>query len=253
MLDGMEAVRVRARNNRDHRMDASMTNDDIATGLVGGIDLKERQDSLVGKIAGEIASVITDGTLKPGADLNSVELAARFGTSRTPVREALMLLEKEGLVEIPPRRRPRVARISMSEVEELYHIRSVLNGYMIALFVGNADGELLAGMDRLHRTLEDRAFQDTELFQKDRRSLHNFWLDNCGNASLRTLLSTYKMRMSVGRLAHISTEDVARSLSDHARLVLACHERDAKLAEALMQSMTLAGLATIRRHRPREN
>ena len=44
----------------------------------------------------------------PGADLNSVELATRFGTSRTPVREALMLLEKEGLVEIPPRRRPRV-------------------------------------------------------------------------------------------------------------------------------------------------
>ena len=74
-------------------MSVSAVDDEIVTGLVGGIDLKERQDSLVCRIAGEIAGFITDGTLEPCAYLNSVELASRFGTSLTPVREAMMVLE----------------------------------------------------------------------------------------------------------------------------------------------------------------
>src|SRR4051812_28729118 len=85
------------------RMDAANDlHDSLAEELLGSLDLKERSDSLVGRIANEIARAISDGSLEPGADLTSVELATRFGTSRTPVREALMLLEKEGLVEIPP-------------------------------------------------------------------------------------------------------------------------------------------------------
>ena len=119
----------------------------------GELDLEERQDSLVGRIAGEVARAISEGELQPGADLNSVELASRFGTSRTPVREALMLLEKEGLVEIPPRRRPRVAQISLAEVEELYEIRSALNGLMMRQFVRNASDEELQGAVEIYRTM----------------------------------------------------------------------------------------------------
>src|SRR3954451_19955448 len=108
------------------------------------IRFDERGDSLVAKIATEIAGRIVDGSLPPGADLNSVDLAARFGTSRTPVREALMLLEKEGLVEIPPRRRPRVVRFSLRDIEEIYEVRSALNGLMMELFVANADEDDVA-------------------------------------------------------------------------------------------------------------
>src|SRR5688572_24453802 len=102
------------------------------------IDFEDRRDSLVGKIAAEIGQEIAEGRLAPGAELNSVDLAARFGSSRTPVREALMLLEKEGLVEIPPRRRPRVARIDPNEIEDLYAIREALNELMIRNFIDHA-------------------------------------------------------------------------------------------------------------------
>lgn len=228
---------------------ANDLHESLAEELVGELDLKERSDSLVGRIANDIARAISDGSLKAGDDLNSVELATRFGTSRTPVREALMLLEKEGLVEIPPRRRPRVAHISLDEIEELYQIRAVLNGMMITLFVRNATEDELREMVALHDKVKQSAHTNPDAFQEDRRRLHNYWLDHCGNRSLRDLLSTYKMRMSVGRLVNYEPEDVERSLVDHARLVMACFDHDERLAGALLKSMTLSGLAAIKRQR----
>ncbi len=67
----------------------------------------ERHDrpSLVSRIACGIGAEIIEQTRLPGDDLNSVELSRHYRTSRTPIREALMLLEKEGLVDVPPRRR----------------------------------------------------------------------------------------------------------------------------------------------------
>src|SRR5690606_15197483 len=84
-------------------------------------------------------------------------------------------------------------------------------------------------------------------FYEARRALHGFWAANCGNDSLRSLLGTWKMRLSVGRLVGHSSEDVERSLLDHERLVIACREGDEPLAVALMKSMTMFGLETIRR------
>ena len=221
---------------------------DLADAAPAELDLKERSESLVGRIANEIAREISDGTLPPGADLNSVELAARFGTSRTPVREALMLLEKEGLVEVPPRRRPRVVQISLDEIDELYEIRAVLNGLMVSLFVRNADEEQMKRLVELHEEMQryGRTGQ-FGLFYETRRTLHNFLTGSCGNNSLRDLLSTWKMRMSVGRLVGQRSEDVERSLLDHERLILACVERDEGLAVSLMKAMTWFGLRAIKR------
>jgi DNA-binding GntR family transcriptional regulator len=214
-----------------------------------GLDLKERSDSLVGRIAADIARDISEGRLAPGADLNSVELAARFGTSRTPVREALMLLETEGLVEIPPRRRPRVAQISLAEVEELYGIRAALNGLMIELFVRNAGEAEMDRMVDLHRAMKVHALAGRlAAYEETKRELHNHWLSSCGNASLHVLLRTWKMRMSVARLVGARGEELDRALLDHDRIVVACLDRDIALASALIKSMTLFGLEAIKRH-----
>lgn len=213
------------------------------------LDLKERSDSLVGRIAAEIASDISEGRLTPGADLNSVELAARFGTSRTPVREALMLLETEGLVEIPPRRRPRVAHISLEEIEELYGIRAALNVLMIELYVRNAGPAEMDRMVVLHAVMKELALAGRLAdYEEAKRELHHHWLRNCGNASLHELLRTWKMRMSVARLVGERREDIDRALLDHDRIVVACLDRDVALASALIRSMTLFGLEAIKRH-----
>src|ERR1700710_3108269 len=82
--------------------------------------------SPVSEIACEIGAEIIEGLLLPDDDLNSVELSTRYKTSRTPIREALMLLEKERLVDIPPRRRPRVANPDITEIRDIYKTRAAL-------------------------------------------------------------------------------------------------------------------------------
>jgi DNA-binding GntR family transcriptional regulator len=86
--------------------------------------LSERREPLVVRVATWVALGIIEGRLRPGSDLNSVDLSERFRTSRTPVREALMLLEQEGLVEIRARRRPRVAEFTLTKIREIYEVGS---------------------------------------------------------------------------------------------------------------------------------
>jgi DNA-binding GntR family transcriptional regulator len=80
-------------------------------------------------IARVIRAAILDGSFEPGRLLREEELAAWLGISRTPVREALLILESEGLVESIRNRSTHVARFDPAGLEEVYSIRAVLEGY----------------------------------------------------------------------------------------------------------------------------
>jgi DNA-binding GntR family transcriptional regulator len=75
-----------------------------------------------------IRSAILDGRLAPDQPLPEVELAKQLGTSRTPIREALLLLEREGLVEAQPNRGATVKRYRPEDIKEIYDLRAVLEG-----------------------------------------------------------------------------------------------------------------------------
>src|SRR2546427_12914459 len=87
------------------------------------LENSDRTNPRVSSIAQQIGCSIIEGRLQPGDDLNPVDLSKQFQTSRTPVKEALLLLEKEGLVTIPPYRRPFVTRVSLEEAREIYQVR----------------------------------------------------------------------------------------------------------------------------------
>src|SRR6202521_3251120 len=90
------------------------------------LENSDRTNPRVSSIAQQIGCSIIEGRLQPGGDLNTVDLWKQFQTSRTPIKEALLLLEKEGLVTIPPYRRPYVARVSLEEIREIYQVRTNL-------------------------------------------------------------------------------------------------------------------------------
>jgi DNA-binding GntR family transcriptional regulator len=79
-------------------------------------------------LARTIRAAILDGRLEPDQPLPELDLAQQLGTSRTPIREALLLLEREGLVEAQPNRGATVRRYDEEQLRELYDIRAVLEG-----------------------------------------------------------------------------------------------------------------------------
>lgn len=84
--------------------------------------------SLAEQIAAQLSGRIVSGACAPGQRILEQAVAAEFAVSRGPVREALRLLEKDGLVTILPRRGAQVSDLSIAEVKEIFDIRAALNG-----------------------------------------------------------------------------------------------------------------------------
>jgi DNA-binding GntR family transcriptional regulator len=84
--------------------------------------------SLPEQIAARLSERIVSGNYAPGQRVMEQALAAEFAVSRGPVRDALRLLEKDGLVTILPRRGALVTNLSIAEVKEIFDIRATLNG-----------------------------------------------------------------------------------------------------------------------------
>lgn len=204
----------------------------------------EEHDSLVIDIAGTIGAEILDGSLPPACDLNSVDLADRFGTSRTPVREALVMLEKEGLVEIPPRRRPRVADHSREEIRELYRVRAAMLGLCASEACAHASVEDLAELHGIAEQMQEAATSgDRDGYYWGNVRFHERFAELARNRTLLRQLDSLVLRsLRFRRRTLANPERVTRSIADHLRLVVALEDRDPVLASALASANVLGAL-----------
>src|SRR5260370_22031670 len=89
----------------------------------------EAVPSVRSRVAQKLREAIMSGTLKPGQRLVERELCEMTGVSRPSIREALRLLEADGLVNTVPHRGPMVSTISLEEAKQLYAARAVLEGF----------------------------------------------------------------------------------------------------------------------------
>jgi DNA-binding GntR family transcriptional regulator len=80
---------------------------------------------------------ILDGTLTPGTKLSQVTLSEQLGVSRTPLREVLRMLQEEGLVEIEPNQRTRIAGLDPQELDDIYAARILLETLALSMTMGN--------------------------------------------------------------------------------------------------------------------
>ena len=224
-----------------------MTDQDTHFVLERLLRLRDRREPLVAQIAEWVGAGIIEGRLEPGQDLNSVDLSRRFDTSRTPVREALMLLEQEGLVEMKARRRPRVAAPSLQDIRDIYQVRKQLLSMLAGLLVERADdeelGELRTRVERM-RKLADAG--DVDAYFWSHVLLQERMTEIVGNSTLKQILDSLALRTLM--LRHLSltrSGRLAYSIDDQERLLQAVEERDGELASALIAGATVRALRAV--------
>ncbi len=116
------------------------------------------------RVAEELREAILAGRLAPGARLRAETLAERLRSSRTPVREALLLLAREGLVEIEPRRGASVRPFDAADLADLYEVRALIEPHAAALAAQRIDPAQLGRLVENHaRSLTHDAADDVSV------------------------------------------------------------------------------------------
>jgi DNA-binding GntR family transcriptional regulator len=116
---------------------------------------------------------ILRGVFDPHEPISQVQLAKRLGVSRTPLREALRMLQREGLIHSEPNRRVRVAELTVADLEQLYAARVVVDSLQARLAVPRLSGQDIAEMSRrLDAMAELAARHDLEAWDVHHTAFH---------------------------------------------------------------------------------
>ena len=185
-----------------------------------------------------LRSAILAGRHDPGERLAEEHLAERLKVSRTPVREALHKLESEGLIRPLETRGFIVSRETKDEVEELFELRSVLEGYALRIICRKASDDLLKELGRLIQKAENalREKRIDEVFKWNTQfhdTLHGLVTEK---RRLHRLLVDMRKYVLMYRRDTLESPDGAReAVEGHKRIVMALELRDQDLCERMMR------------------
>lgn len=171
---------------------------------------------------------ILDGTL-PGGDLISEgQVAEALAMSRTPVREAFLRLEAEGLLRLFPKRGALVVAVSPAEVEAVLEARELVEGHALTKLCAASEAERAAVVVRLRQVLGEQrvagdAGDETAFAEGDRR-FHTTLVESAGNPILTELYDSLRdrqLRMNLGSMIARGPERVAEILGQHEAILVA--------------------------------
>lgn len=201
-----------------------------------------------------IRDSLLSGALEPGQKLSEPELALRFNTSRSPVREALVRLEHEGFVERVPSGRLRVAALDIAYLEQLYVVRADLEGLAARLATPLLRTVDLEAMTRSVEAMDSAVKNDdADGAIASGQQFHDVIMRECGNAPLVLLLAGLNARISRFRalVASLGDYDPERVL-EHRRILSALYERNPDRARTeMMAHVQRSAEVLIRRLRER--
>jgi DNA-binding GntR family transcriptional regulator len=190
------------------------------------------------KVYEHIKSSILSGHLNPGEKLTEEHLAKTLGVSRTPVREALHKLESEGLIKTRKKRGFIVSRDSREEVEELFELRSILEGYTLRIISENISKETLHRLDGFIQNAEEglRRKRIEDVFKWNTRfhdALHELVANKTRLHRLIVNMRKYVLRHRQDTLRY--PDGGRRAVEGHRKIVMALRLRDPDLCERVMR------------------
>jgi DNA-binding GntR family transcriptional regulator len=195
------------------------------------------------QIAARLSERIVAGNYPPGQRILEQAVSAKFGVSRGPVREALRLLERDGLVTILPRRGAQVARLSIEEVREIFDIRAALNGLRDRQIAEDPE------RDRVLPMLEEEVATLARLARDPKGGdeyvevvfrLNRFLNEATPSRRLRAILSSLAQQtLRYSRLGLSTAERRRQSVKNWQRLVKAVNEGDGLEAQRAAERRVL--------------
>jgi DNA-binding GntR family transcriptional regulator len=193
--------------------------------------------------------------LKPGNWIDELKIAAEYGISRTPLREALKVLAAEGLVTMKVRRGAYVTEVSKSDLADVYHLLSLLESDAAGVVATKATDAELAELQKLHKELEAAAKPektgkaqkppkpDTDQFFALNEQFHMRLLAIANNRWRDQMVADLRKVMKLNRHnSLLKTGRIAESLAEHQAIVDALLARDAQRTQLRMREHFASGL-----------
>lgn len=198
---------------------------------------KRRSESL----RDALEEMIAVGELAPGAHLDETELAVRFGVSRTPIREALIQLASEGVVEIRPRRGAVVAQASPARLVEMFEVMAELEAMCARLAARRMTAADHVGLTQAHEACRaSRDAGDPDAYYRGNEAFHRFLYTAGRNQFLAEEAERLHRRLRPYRRLQLRVRDrVATSYSEHEAIVQALRAGDAEESARLARAHVL--------------
>ena len=195
-------------------------------------------------VAERLREQIFSHELAPGSWLDEQNLAAAFGISRTPMREAIKVLASEGLVTTKMNKGAYVTQVDRRDLEQIFTVLSLLEGQAAKETAIKATEDQLTKLDNLHHRLEKAAAdRDTEQFFEINVKFHELIQDIAGNKWMNGVIEDLRKVLKLQRRDSLSRSGrLLSSLVEHREILQAILKRDPQAAELVMGEHLARGL-----------
>ena len=184
-----------------------------------------------------LREAILRGDLKPGERLMELQLAAKLGVSRTPIREAIRMLEQEGLAVTVPRRGAEVARMTLKDMEDVLEIREALDELAVQLACKKISSEQLEQLRKVKEDFElNTRSNDVKKIAESDVKFHDIIYEATDNPKLVSMLSNLREQVYRYRVEYLKdTDSYPILIREHEAILEGLQSRDCQKAAKAMQ------------------
>ena len=201
------------------------------------------RSTLSEKVSAIISDMILKGVFKPGERLTETGLSKLLGFSRTPIREALRSLEKEGFLYIIPRKGARVATLTSQDIEEIFLLKYKFETLAFVLAIKHIDEDDIEYLEHLNKKLKGlkKSKSVTGLIDINSR-FHLYIVEKCSNQRLIKVLNDIFAQFNrATAFSFVDDTRIDEVSAEHEDILEAIKRRDEKLVEKAMEEHVYKG------------
>ena len=177
----------------------------------------------------ELKRLILENELPAGSNHLESELSEKLGVSRTPIREAILVLEAQGLLEVKPRHGVRISAVSSNDISEIYQIITELEGLSAELAATRnlSDDELQLAQESITKMNAALAKDDREAWAEADQTFHNELVRFGGNSRISGIVDMYNDQVHrIRALTLYLRPSPSQSIEDHSKVLEAIRNND---------------------------